>query len=73
VAAAPVDVAVVAVAVEVGRVQVVDVALRAADKVVARGAKAADAAVRAAVDAVKAKAVTAMADAEMAEVSSLRT
>jgi hypothetical protein len=66
-------VAVVAVAVEVGRVQVVDVALRAADKVVARGAKAADGAVRAAVDAVKAKAVTAMADAEMAEVSSLRT
>jgi hypothetical protein len=73
VAAAPVDVAVVAEAGEAGRVPVAGVALRAADKVVARGAKAADAAVRAAVDAVKAKAVTAKADAEMAEASSLRT
>jgi hypothetical protein len=73
VAAAPVDVAVVAAAGEAVPVPVAGVALRAADKVVARVEKVADAAVRAAVDAVKAKAATAMAGAEMVEASSLRT
>jgi hypothetical protein len=75
VAAAPADVVVAAVAAEVGRVPVVDVALPgAADKVVvevAPGATAARAA--AAADGVKAKAVTVKAGAEMVEASSSRT
>jgi hypothetical protein len=44
-----------------------------ADRVVAPGAKAVDAAVRAAVDAVKERAVIAMGDAEMVEASSSKT
>jgi len=71
--AAPADVAVVAVAAEAGRVPVADVALRAADKVAARVEKAANAAVVVEADGVKARAVTAKADAEMVEASSSRT
>jgi hypothetical protein len=58
----------------VGLVLVADAALPAgADRVVARAAKVGDAAVRAAVGGVKAKAATAKADAEMVEASSSRT
>jgi hypothetical protein len=71
VVAAPADVVGAAVAAEVGLVPVAGVALRAADRVVARVARAGH--VEAAVDGVKAKAVTAKADAEMAEASSSRT
>jgi hypothetical protein len=48
-------------------------ALPVVDRVAAREARAADVAVRAAVDVAKAKAVTAKADVEMAEASSSRT
>jgi hypothetical protein len=73
VVAALADAGAVAVAVEVGLVPVAGVALRVVDRAVARGVKEADAAVRAVVDAVKAKAATATADAEMVEASSSRT
>ena len=73
VVAAPADAVVVAVAVEVGLVPVAGVALRVVDRAVARGVKEADAAVKAGVDAVKAKAATATADAETVEASSSRT
>jgi hypothetical protein len=66
--AALVDVAVAAVAAEADRVPVVDVALRVEDRVVAREAKVARAAV-AAVDVATAKAGTVTADAEMVEAS----
>ena len=72
VVAALADAVVVAVAVEVGLVPVAGVALRVVDRAVARGVKEADAAVRA-VDAVKAKAATATADAETVEASLSRT
>jgi hypothetical protein len=72
--AALVDVVVVAVAAEADRVPVVDVALRVEDRVVAREAKVARAAVAvAAVDVARAKAETVTADAEMVEASSSRT
>ena len=72
-AGAPADVAVVAVAAEAGLVPVADVA-RPGDRVaVALAAKAADVAARVAVDGVKAKAVTATADAAMVEASSSKT
>jgi hypothetical protein len=59
---------------EVARVLDVVVALRVGDRVVVvLAAKAEDAAVRVAVDGVKARAVIAKADAEMAEASSSRT
>jgi hypothetical protein len=57
----------------VGRVPVADAALPVGADRVAREAMVGDAAVRAAVDAVKAKAVTAMADAEMVEANWSRT
>jgi hypothetical protein len=63
-----VDVAVAAVAAEADRVPAVDVALRVEDRVVAREAKVARAAV-AAVDVATAKAETVTADAEMVEAS----
>ncbi|GEM_PF-2989579 len=73
VVAAPADVAVVAVADAVGLVPVADAALPVgADRAVVHAGKAEDAAVRV-VDGVKAKAVIATADAEMAEASSSRT
>ncbi len=72
VAAAPADAVGVAVAAEVDLVPVAGVALRAADKVVGRAARAGHAAA-VAVDVVKEKAVTAKADAETAEASSSRT
>jgi|GEM_PF-5724828 len=58
---------------EVARVLDVVVAPRVGDRVVVLAAKAEDAAVRVAVDGVKARAVIAKADAEMAEASSSRT
>ena len=58
---------------EVARVLDVVVALRVVDRAVARGVKAAGAAVRAEADAVKAKAVTATADEAMVEASWSRT
>jgi hypothetical protein len=64
------DAVVVAVAVEVALVPVAGVALRVVDRAVAREVKEADAAVRAVVGGVKAKAATAMADAETVEASS---
>jgi len=73
VAGALADVAVVAVAAEAGLVPVADEA-RPVDRVaVALAAKAADVAARVAVDGVKAKAVTATADAAMVEASSSKT
>jgi hypothetical protein len=58
---------------EVARVLDVVVAPRVGDRVVVLAAKAEGAAVRVAVDGVKARAVIAKADAEMAEASSSRT
>ncbi len=73
VVAAPAD-AVVGVAVDaVGLVPVADVVRQVDRVVVALAVKAADAAARVAVDGVKAKAVTATADAAMVEASSSRT
>jgi hypothetical protein len=75
VVAVPADAAVVAVADEAGPVPVADVARQAAGRVVVAvlAATAADVAARGAVDGVKAKAVTATADAAMVEASSSRT
>jgi hypothetical protein len=74
VAAAPADAAVVAVAAEVGRVPVADVARLVVDRAaVVLAAKAADVAARVAADGVRAKAGTATAAVAMVEASSSRT